>query len=117
MQDMIEVLITHLPFCATFSRSSNSRAKFARGPDLFNTAYFGEVDIDGERIRQLPEDNVPEELLGVRQYTDSGVVDQESEDYLPEEEDTGDQSTLNELPDVIPLQAEGSIDTDLVNIS
>jgi len=63
---------------------------------LFNTTYYGEVDIDGERILQLPEDDVSEELLeGVRQCTDSGVVDQESEDYLPEEEDAEDQSTLN----------------------
>ncbi|OJA10303.1 hypothetical protein AZE42_05557, partial [Rhizopogon vesiculosus] len=62
--------------------------------------------------------DVSEELLEVvRQCTDSGVVNQESEGYLPEEEDAEDQSTLNELPEVIPLQALGSIDTDLVNIS
>ncbi|OJA18664.1 hypothetical protein AZE42_12872 [Rhizopogon vesiculosus] len=80
--------------------------------------YYGDVDIDSERIRQLPEDDVPDELLeGVRQSTDSGVVDQESEGYLPEEDDSEDQSTLNELPEVIPLQALGSTDTDLTNIS
>ncbi|OAX34823.1 hypothetical protein K503DRAFT_803276 [Rhizopogon vinicolor AM-OR11-026] len=75
--------------------SSNSRAKFACGPDLFKSAYYGEVDIDGERIRQLPKDDVPEELLEeVRQCTDSGVVYQESEGYLPEKEDVEDQSGL-----------------------
>jgi hypothetical protein len=53
-----------------------------------NSAYYGDVEISIERIQQLPEDDVPEELLhGVRQCTDSGVVDQESEGYVPRDEE------------------------------
>lgn len=63
-----------------------------------NMAYYGDVEISAERIRQLPEDDIPDEILhGVRQCTDSGVVDQESEGYVPldEEEDVDTESDLH----------------------
>ncbi|KAJ8585561.1 hypothetical protein M405DRAFT_865313 [Rhizopogon salebrosus TDB-379] len=85
-----------------------------------NEAYYGDMEISEERIQQLPEDNIPVELLhGVRQSPDTGIVDQESEGYVPlDEEEEGDANIdSHDLPGVIPLQATGTIDTDLTNIS
>jgi hypothetical protein len=49
-----------------------------------NPKYYGAIEIDPVRIEQLPEDNVPKEILGVvRQSTDTGIVDQESDGYVP----------------------------------
>ena len=49
-----------------------------------NAKYYGNVEIDSQRIENLPEDDVPVEVLGVvRQCDDSGIVDQESEGYVP----------------------------------
>lgn len=53
-----------------------------------NPKYYGGIEIDGHRIAQLPEDDVPEEVLGiVRQSTDTGLVDQESAGYVPADDD------------------------------
>ncbi|KAJ8590086.1 hypothetical protein M405DRAFT_689170, partial [Rhizopogon salebrosus TDB-379] len=85
-----------------------------------NTAYYGDVEISTERIMQLPDDDIPDEILhGVRQCTDSGVVDQESDGYVPiyKEDNVEAGSDSDDLPSVIPLQATGTIDTDLTNIS
>jgi hypothetical protein len=46
------------------------------------------VEISTERIMQLPDDDIPDEILhGVRQCTDTGVVDQESDGYVPTNEE------------------------------
>jgi hypothetical protein len=56
-----------------------------------NPKYYGAIKIDPVRIEQLPEDDVPTEVLGiVRQYTDTGIVDQESDGYVPVD-DSGKQ--------------------------
>ena len=53
-----------------------------------NTKYYGHITIDLDCIRQLPEDDVPPEILGViRQTTDTGLVDQESAGYVPMDND------------------------------
>jgi hypothetical protein len=49
-----------------------------------NPKYYGHIEIDRSRLEQLPEDDVPMEVLGVvRQSTDTGLVDQESNGYAP----------------------------------
>jgi hypothetical protein len=53
-----------------------------------NPKYYGGIEIDGCRIVQLPEDDVPVEVLGiVCQSTDTGLVDQESAGYVPMDDD------------------------------
>lgn len=49
-----------------------------------NRKYYGDIDIDPERLGSLPDDDVPMEILGiVRQTEDIGLVDQESDSYVP----------------------------------
>lgn len=49
-----------------------------------NPKYYGNIEISAERIAGLPEDDVPIEVLSViRQSEDTGIVDQESEGYVP----------------------------------
>ncbi|GLB44644.1 putative G-quadruplex DNA unwinding [Lyophyllum shimeji] len=99
-----------------------------------NTKYYGNIEIDAERIRSLPEDDVPIEITGiVRQSEDTGIIDQESAGYVPDDNDhqatvqgnvcgSDEESTTNiegsdTVPDVVPLQVAGTIDTDLSKIS
>lgn len=52
-----------------------------------NPKYYGNIKISDSRIQQLPDDDVPEEISSlVRQSTDTGIVDQESEGYVPVDE-------------------------------
>ena len=54
-----------------------------------NPKYYGDINISADELNQLPEDDVPDEILGViRQSTDEGLVDQESSGYV-RTEDTG----------------------------
>ena len=49
-----------------------------------NPEYYGQIDIDPNRLRQLPDDDVPIEIAAiVRQTTDEGLIDQESAGYVP----------------------------------
>ncbi|THG92828.1 hypothetical protein EW026_g8214 [Hermanssonia centrifuga] len=94
-----------------------------------NLKYYGNIQISPERIAALPEDDVPDEVLGVvRQSEDEGVVDQESDGYVPtEEESPADSDNVsaehqnhddgNPGPDVIPLQILGAIDTDTSSLT
>ncbi|TFY81855.1 hypothetical protein EWM64_g2158 [Hericium alpestre] len=107
-----------------------------------NPKYYGNIEISDARIGQLPEDNVPDEILAnVRQSTDIGVLDEEHSGYVPredEEPDVGNQedesrrhneharSNMNtsmqehedgDEPDVIPLHVSGVLDTDLSNMT
>lgn len=53
-----------------------------------NPKYYGEVQISPERIALLPEDDIPDEVLAVvRQSEDVGIVDQESDGYVPLDDD------------------------------
>ncbi|OCH89790.1 hypothetical protein OBBRIDRAFT_813030 [Obba rivulosa] len=70
-----------------------------------NTKYYGDIEINPQRIRDLPENNVPIEIWEtICQCTNTGMVPQESDSY-------------NDCPNVIPLQISGAIDTDLTNLS
>jgi hypothetical protein len=53
-----------------------------------NSKYYGDIEISASRIQNLPEDDIPEEFLGiVRQSTETGIIDQESDGYVPVDED------------------------------
>lgn len=52
-----------------------------------NPKYYGDIVISAGELDQLPEDDVPDEILGViRQSTDEGLVDQESSGYVRTED-------------------------------
>ena len=56
-----------------------------------NQKYYGDIQIDPERLCGLPEDDVPIEILSViRQNDDTGLVDQESAGYAPMDSDETD---------------------------
>ena len=49
-----------------------------------NQKYYGDIDINPEHLGSLPDDKVPKEILGIVQQTeDIGLVDQESDSYVP----------------------------------
>lgn len=63
-----------------------------------NPKYYSTIEISDTRIAQLPEDDVPVEVLGVvRQSEDGGIIDQEHDGYVPTEEDTGEHSVVEFL--------------------
>ena len=52
-----------------------------------NPKYYGDVIINQQQLDQLPEDDVPDEILGlIRQSDDMGLVDQESSGYVRTDE-------------------------------
>lgn len=52
-----------------------------------NPKYYGEIVISQQQLDQLPEDDVPDEILGViRQSNDTGLIDQESSGYVRTDE-------------------------------
>lgn len=52
-----------------------------------NPKYYGKITISQQQLNQLPEDDVPDEILGViRQSNDPGIVDQESSGYVRTDE-------------------------------
>ena len=52
-----------------------------------NPKYYSDIVISQEQLNQLPEDDVPDEILGViRQSSDVGLVDQESSGYVRTED-------------------------------
>ncbi|EMD31577.1 hypothetical protein CERSUDRAFT_78030 [Gelatoporia subvermispora B] len=60
-----------------------------------NPKYYGNIEIDNTRIQDLPEDDVPVEIWNtVRQSTDTGMVLQESDGYIPA--DQGPDSNIDE---------------------
>ncbi|KIL55634.1 hypothetical protein M378DRAFT_90614 [Amanita muscaria Koide BX008] len=94
--------------------------------------YYGDIEIDPDRLLLLPNDDIPDELLGVvRQATDTGIVDQESAGYVPPDGDSVPVSTVRSRAisltkessiaptqaDVIPLQFSGTVDTDLTRLT
>ncbi|TFK88333.1 hypothetical protein K466DRAFT_489162 [Polyporus arcularius HHB13444] len=86
--------------------------------------HYTQIQISQERLLALPEDDVPEELLGVvRHCSDPGVTLQEHGGYVPQDDDdvpgaaTPADRVRLATADVIPLQVSGSIDTDLTRTS
>lgn len=52
-----------------------------------NRKYFGDIQIDNDRLMQLPEDGVPVEIESiVRHNDDDTAIDAENGGYVPEEE-------------------------------
>ena len=52
-----------------------------------NQKYYGKIQLDQQRLGALPEEDIPQEILDiVHQSNDVGVVDQESDGYVPREE-------------------------------
>jgi hypothetical protein len=53
-----------------------------------NTKYYGNIEINNDRIMALLEDDVPTEILAiVRQEHDTGIIDQESGGYVPDKDE------------------------------
>ncbi|KIK21584.1 hypothetical protein PISMIDRAFT_103835 [Pisolithus microcarpus 441] len=103
-----------------------------------NPKYYGEVEINNERLHELPEDDIPLEISSIiKQSEDVGIIEEESEGYIPQDDDEvastiegtgaeGQQSVLHYVPhthehlpdaDVIPLQVSGTIDTEMTTIT
>ena len=62
-----------------------------------NKKYYGNICIDEKRISQLPDDDVPVELLSiVRQSTDIGLIAQESAGYVPSSGEIDDELELSQ---------------------
>ncbi|EKM53754.1 uncharacterized protein PHACADRAFT_198176 [Phanerochaete carnosa HHB-10118-sp] len=93
-----------------------------------NSRYYGDIKICDERLAELPEDDVPVEVMGVVwQSEETGVINQESEGYVSQDdgghEELEPPVTSNgpidseSQPDVIPLQISGTKDTDMSKLS
>ncbi|KIK18505.1 hypothetical protein PISMIDRAFT_49248, partial [Pisolithus microcarpus 441] len=91
-----------------------------------NPKYYGEVEISNNHLQDLPEDDIPVEISSViRQSDDVGIIEQESQGYVPQDDEEGDYtcrsiiSTHNHPApaDVVPLQVSGTIDTDMTTIT
>lgn len=55
-----------------------------------NAKYYGDIEINAERLSHLPEDDVPEEIHALVQQTeDIGVLDEESDGYVPNDNNEG----------------------------
>ena len=55
-----------------------------------NPKYYGDIEISEARMESLPEDDVPEEIATViRQSEDVGVVEEESNGYIPQDDNEG----------------------------
>ncbi|KAI5989034.1 hypothetical protein EDD15DRAFT_2171905, partial [Pisolithus albus] len=58
-----------------------------------NPKYYGKLDISPDRLQSLPEDDVPSEISAViRQSEDTGILDQESDGYVPIDENEGEKA-------------------------
>ncbi|KIK19190.1 hypothetical protein PISMIDRAFT_85286, partial [Pisolithus microcarpus 441] len=97
---------------------------------LNNAKYYGGIEISSARLENLPLDDVPVEICGVmRQSEDTGVIDQENDGYVPQDNDEGlyekgnpyaeghRLNLLRAVADVVPLQVSGTIDTDMTTIT
>ena len=70
----------HIVACALFWLKHN------------NLKYYGDIEIDEERLRMLPEDDIPSEVTStIRHLDDNLVIDEESSGYVPVDEDSEDE--------------------------
>lgn len=52
-----------------------------------NPRYYGHINISLERINQLPDDDIPEEVIQiVKQSCDLGTILEETDGYVPNED-------------------------------
>ncbi|KIK23468.1 hypothetical protein PISMIDRAFT_100334, partial [Pisolithus microcarpus 441] len=92
-----------------------------------NPKYYGAIEISSERLQSLPEDDVPVEISSViRQSDNVSIIDQESEGYVPVDNEEAHHATAtdalfthrNVMPaDVVPLQVSGTIDMEMSSIT
>ncbi|KIK22944.1 hypothetical protein PISMIDRAFT_101567 [Pisolithus microcarpus 441] len=101
-----------------------------------NPKYYSAIEISNEHLGDLPEDDVPMEIIIViRQMDDVGIIEQESERYVPQDDDesvsfvtqameqcecsydTYHTNLIAEPADVMPLQVSGMIDTEMSTIT
>jgi hypothetical protein len=60
-----------------------------------NQKYYGKIELDPQRLRALPEEDIPQEIIDiVHQSDDVGVIDQESDGYIPSEETEPGKHTI-----------------------
>jgi len=55
-----------------------------------NTKYYRDIEISPTRIQTLPDDDVPEEITAIiRQSEDVGVLEEENDSYVPQDDNEG----------------------------
>jgi hypothetical protein len=55
-----------------------------------NPKYYGDIEISASHIQDLPGDDVPDEIISIiRQSTDVGIINQESDGYVPLDNNEG----------------------------
>lgn len=78
---------------STFRVRRHHVARALRWLQANNPKYYGDIIIGENQLDQLPEDDIPDEILGlIRQSNDAGLVDQESSGYV-RTDDIGSSST------------------------
>ena len=56
-----------------------------------NPKYYGSIEISEAHMQRLPEDDVPEELTSIiRHSEDVGVIEEESNRYVPQDDNEGE---------------------------
>ena len=55
-----------------------------------NPKYYGDIEICTQRLEDLPEDDVPDEINAiVRQTENVAVLDEENDGYVPQDDNEG----------------------------
>lgn len=63
-----------------------------------NPKYYGDIEIDDGRLQQLPEDDVPDEILAsARQEEDAEIIQVENDTYVPLDEDVNDGTLFADI--------------------
>ena len=69
---------------------------------------YADIKIDENRMRELPEDNVPDELLTIiRQEKDDELVEREKESYLLADDERVDEDVFDESREMLGRDEEG----------
>ena len=63
-----------------------------------NPKYYGDIEISEERLNELPEDDVPEEINAIIcQTEDEGILEEDADGYVPRDENEGRRLILMKL--------------------
>ena len=69
---------------------------------------YADIKIDENRMRELPEDDVPDELLTIiRQEKDDELVEREKESYLLADDERVDEDVFDESREMLGRDEEG----------
>ena len=69
---------------------------------------YADIKIDENRMRELPEDDVPDELLTIiRQEKDDELVEREKESYLLADDERVDEDVFEESTEMLGRDEEG----------